>query len=120
MLDFLERFAPLSCELPLCCVGETPLFTSVPWEGGSSLCSLAADGEYLYAHGPFGLCKVGSGMHNTQAGAVVAHNRDAFPSDSSFLGSFGRHLFLRTPACAPALFVVYDMETLQVVRCLSS
>ena len=32
-------------------------------EGGVAM---ASDGQYLYVHGPFGLCKVGSGYGNTK------------------------------------------------------
>ena len=32
-------------------------------EGGVAM---ACDGQYLYIHGPFGLCKVGSGYGNTK------------------------------------------------------
>ena len=126
--SFLENFAPLSCELPLCCVGETDIFRQIPWTppdtrigtgasplSSTTVASMTADGEFLFVHGPFGLCKIGTGLHESSAGEVLVHNPSAFPGEESFLGAFGRHLLLRTPDCTPAVFVVYDMETLQEV-----
>lgn len=35
-------------------------------EAGTGVSSLAGDGRYLYAHGTFGLMKVGTGYSNTK------------------------------------------------------
>ena len=35
-------------------------------EGGGVVGSVASDGQYLYAHGSFGLAKIGSGYGNTE------------------------------------------------------
>lgn len=82
--------------------------------------AVASDGTHVYVHSSRGLAKLGSGLHGTTAGEVVATVPEFYPGpvSSLSLGVVDGTLLFRSPDASNAgyVFVVVSCASLEVVQ----
>jgi hypothetical protein len=72
--------------------------------------AVASDGKFLYTHSRAGLFKIGTGKSGSTHGMVYAAVRGFRGQERSTLACFGNYLYYRSPAIAPAIFLVLSTE----------